>query len=561
MGIPSKRGGRWLVIPVVAAMLASACSSQQGQPGGQTTSSGPAASAALPDGGAIRIRVNNSNLSDLNPRETAGGGGSMIATFARDRLIYRDSDGSYKPWVAKSWTTASNSITFTIKDGVKCHDGTPMGVKQIADSLRFLLDPSAAFVLRQRYLGTGPWTVTEDEKAKTIMVEFGSQGYGDNAVHAFSQSFFPIICPAGLKDPTSFVKGRLIHGTGPYVIKPEDIREGEGATARINPDWTWGPTEIDNKRRDRPQAIEFQVIANDTTASNLLVTSGIDAAGVAGADVLRLREEKSLKEWSGSQPGLWQLQFNHRADRPTADRVVRRAISMVVDQKAYVQAAWNGFGRTSPGLVLEDYECSFDPTKEFAEWRERGVDKAKAILAAAGYKPGAGGKVVKPDGQPFQLVFLGVSGSNHGNGEDYILSQLTAVGFDVKLNKVELGTWLRDLNASNFDVSVTHTNPENLLIVPSTIFGNFAPRGSNYSQIDVPEISKAVPAAIAGVGADRCKLWQDVQRLYLKDFHTFPLGTPTTFAFSRDFTWRPNFGGPGSLGAGVDPTTVVRMPK
>lgn len=555
----ARRSIRAIVVAVGAAILVSACGPQPVQPGASSpaASGGPAATtAALPEGGTMRVRINNANLSDFDVLASTGAGGSMIANYARDRLIYIDTDGSYKPWVAKSWTTTPSSVTFTIKDGVKCHDGTPLDATAIADFYRWYLDPAKPSVLRPRNFGPGPWTVTADTAAKTVKIVYEGQPYGDNALYGYSA--LQLVCPAGWKDPQAQVKNLIIAGSGPYIIKPEDIRQGEGATARINPDWNWGPwPDIDNKRVDRPKAIEFQVITNDTTAANLVTTGGIDAAGISGADVQRLRNDKSLTEWSGAAPGLWQATLNHRPNRPTADKNLRQAIYMVIDQKDFIQAAWNGLAKGSPGLVVPDSQCYYDPTNDIT--KDRGVDKAKAFLLANGYKVGSNGKLQKPDGGPLQLILLGVNGSNHGNGEDYVLAQLTAMGTDVKMNKVELGAWLAALNAGDFDISITHTNPINLLTVPSTIFGKVPPAGSNYGAISDPEIDRLVPAAIAATGSDYCKLWQGVQKRYLTEYHIVPLGTPTSWAFSKNFTWRAPYGGPNVLGAGVDPTSVRRI--
>lgn len=487
--------------------------------------------AAAPDGGTVRIRLSG-GWSSLNPPLETTVPGADIEAALYDRLVAVGPKGEIVPYVAKSWEITPTSIKFVLRDDVKCSDGTPMTPSVVANSLKYLFAPTTASTYLTRNFGRGPFSVDADDAGKTLTVNLGSP-YSE-AIYGFASQTMPagIICPGGLVDPKAMATQSF--GSGPYILKPGNSTPGVSLTVDINPDWKWGPFDVTSKTAGRPKQIIFQVVANDTTAANQLLTGELDAATVGGAEVPRLKENKDLTGFTANVTAGWTLHLNHRTGRPTADKVVREAIFNVIDQKDFIQAAWNGQGIATTSFLIPTHACFAPQSASLIP--PMNIDKGRQILVDAGYTY-RDGKLYRPDGQPFALRLSGVAGQNHGNGEDYILAQLTKLGATVTMSKVELGTWLKDLQDGNFDVSVVHTSGVTATEMMSTYWGNIPPRGTNYSAIEDEDLAKKVQATFATVGKENCDNVIAVQEALLKNYHVYPLGVPVGFTFARGLSW------------------------
>lgn len=59
---------------------------------------------------------------------------AYISRQVLDGLVTEDEDGNIKPWLATSWKASPDGLTytFTLKDGVKFTDGTPVDAEAVA---------------------------------------------------------------------------------------------------------------------------------------------------------------------------------------------------------------------------------------------------------------------------------------------------------------------------------------------------------------------------------------------------------------------------------------------
>lgn len=90
------------------------------------------------------ITINNgSEVTSLDPHKVEGVPESNIILNLLEGLVYSDIDGKVAPGVAESWTN-DNYITwvFTLRQGAKWSDGTPVTAEDFVYSWQRLSDPS-----------------------------------------------------------------------------------------------------------------------------------------------------------------------------------------------------------------------------------------------------------------------------------------------------------------------------------------------------------------------------------------------------------------------------------
>src|SRR6185369_9524052 len=98
-----------------------------------------------------------------------------------------------------------------------------------------------------------------------------------------------MVCEAGLADRSTLVTET--NGTGPFVV--DKVVANDHYTYKVRKGYKWGPDGATTSEAGTSAFVEFRVIANETTAANLLLSGEVNAALIIGPDAARL-EGKDL---------------------------------------------------------------------------------------------------------------------------------------------------------------------------------------------------------------------------------------------------------------------------
>ncbi len=195
----------------------------------------PSASGGPGNKGSVSIRL-PSDWATLDPQGTAGGSTTAsLAAAMYDLLITVVPGGTIVPYLAKSWTATSTSLTFTLRKDATCSDGAPVTATVVMNSFQRLAKSSVPLV---GYFGPGPYTFAADDAAGTFTMNLGTPFSA--ALESFADyRAAAIVCPAGIQ------KGSLDNasaGSGPYVL--DSAQHGNQVTMHLRTDWNWGPGGI-----------------------------------------------------------------------------------------------------------------------------------------------------------------------------------------------------------------------------------------------------------------------------------------------------------------------------
>ena len=105
---------------------------------------GPTASASLkPAKGGTITWGQWDKIDVIDPALTTGAAAGEIAQNILDTLITMDSDQKFYPALASKWTItdSAKTFTFTLRDGVKFHDGSTLSSAAVKGSFDRILDP------------------------------------------------------------------------------------------------------------------------------------------------------------------------------------------------------------------------------------------------------------------------------------------------------------------------------------------------------------------------------------------------------------------------------------
>lgn len=451
---------------------------------------------------------------------------------AYDRLVAL-SDGKVVPYLATKWRVTPRSVTLTLRKDAKCANGNKITPNVVQQSFQRLFTVPKNGVNLSNFFGPGPYAMTADQKKWTVT--FTTKTPFRGIIYGLASDQAGIVCPAGLKNPDQLKTSFL--GSGPYSFV--SATPGDQVVMKLRKDWTWGPV-INGKQltaKALPDTQVWKVVANDTTAANLMLTGGLDVARIAGPDIQRLSADKSFARRTVKVTWPAALSYNVNPGRPLADKALRQALSTAVDAKTMSLAMTLGLGKPVTSFIQPGYECYSPKTK--ALYPANGsIDKAKQILSQAGYK-GVGSNLTTSDGKPVKLNVKFIKSLTNGAGE-YVLGVWRQLGVDVNLLDGDGTTVSTAVFRGDFDVAIaleTNTVPDVSTTAINFFYGKTVPQGGlnlfgPSAQVD-PKWNLLIRAGMKNVGSLGCKYWQQAQEYALKEAVFLPVTTADFYIFDR----------------------------
>lgn len=502
-------------------------------PGGSTSTGGPV------EGGTFTMVI-GSDPGDLDPAFTSLSAAYQVDRFLYDSLVAIDKDGGMVAGLAAKWEGSATEVTYTLKKGVTCSDGTRLTAGDVAANIEFVGDPKNKSTRLGTFVPAGA-KATADDAAGTVKVTVPSP----DAFLARNVGGLHIVCAAAMKDRSQLKQGA--GGTGMYTLTEAVPNDHYTLTRRK--DYAWGPGDGKPDRPGLPDTVVLKVAPNETTAANLLVTGAVNAASFIGPEQQRLRAMK-LTERDAVTP-LGEIWFNQKDSRPGADKDVRHALVQALDLQQLGKVLTSGTGRASKSLVAPGIgPCDDDPLSGSLPAYD--LEAAKAALDAAGWTTGPDGVRVR-QGARLSMRFLYPTsyGAPIQAGAELLQQMWKAAGVEVTINGVSetqssqivlggQGTW--DAVLLPFGITL----PSQL--VPF-VTGPTPPEGGNFAGIRNPAYDKHVAKAAATPGAAGCRDWAAAEQALYKNVDTVLFVDQVAPTFVRNATLELSQGV-------VDPATI-----
>jgi peptide/nickel transport system substrate-binding protein len=518
----------------VTATVVAGCSGSGGGAGGAGAN---ATGGKLVDNATFTMAV-ASDPGNLDPYSVASSVAGQFATLAYDSLVNVTTKGDIVTGLASSWKLDGPRVTLTLRSGITCSDGSAFTAADAAANLNYAADPKNKSPFAT-YLPPGA-TATADASAGTVTLT------GSTAAPFVLNGLanLPMVCAKGLKD-----RGSLAHatdGTGPYQLT--QAAAGSQYTYTKRSGYTWGPDGATTAAKGMPAKVVVKVVANETTAANLLLTGGLNAATIVGADVARLQAKKLFS--ASTSLVLGELWFNHDAGRLTADKSVRMALAQALDLTAMQKAVTSGLG--GPATTLAARSPAACPGNSIAAaLPAHSLDAAKQLLDQDGWKVGDGG-VRSKDGKPLSLslIYLSDAGPGMASGAELAGQAWKELGVQVKVTAQDQATLSQNVfGAGNWDVGLIPINVSSPDQLVPLLSGAVPPNGQNFAHIDNAAYKAGVAKASAIAGAKGCPDWLAAEANLVRDADVIPFANSVT----RIFGAKAQF---DDLGTDVVPTSI-----
>ena len=337
--------------------------------------------------GTLKV-IHGANLSSLDPIWTTVPATKDYAFMVYDQLLSIDASYVIRPQMAEGWTVENNgrAYTFTLREGLKFHDGEPVRSQDcIASIRRWAARDGFGQVLARRIDGMD---VVDDRRFRIRL-----------------KKAFPLL-PAALGKSSSsqcFIMPERVAATSPMTQISEHI--GSGPFRFLRDEWVPGASAawarfdgyvprqepvsgIAGGRVAKMARVEWTIIGDVATASAAMMRGEYDYWDQVLFDLApMLRQNRNLVVRSPIVGGTYgMLRFN-QLHPPFNNPELRRAIATAVDQADYMRAV-AGDDPANWAVCNSFFACGTPYASEAGNGilREKNIDKAKAMVKAAGYK-------------------------------------------------------------------------------------------------------------------------------------------------------------------------------
>ena len=361
-------------------------------------------------GGSVVVGIQQ-DIDSLDPHKATAAGTKEILFNVFEGLVKPDENGNLICAVASDYSISDDGLvyTFTLRDGVKFHNGNDVTCEDVKYSLERvagLLD------------GTPLVATLQTIQAVDILDDKTVQVTVDTPNTELIYSFVTAIIPAGSgedaeADPV---------GTGPFSFVSYTPQEGI-VLAKNENYWQEGLPYLDE--------VDFKIVGSADTALLELQGGSIDIyAYLTDSQANELKDSFNV---ISSPSNVVQALFLNNDYEPLSDVKVRQAICYALDKDMVNEFVAGGNGTLISSAMLPTLKDYYEDLNDLYG-TSANVEKAKELLTEAGYADGFDLAIAVPSVYEF-----------HMQTAEVVVEQLKAVGINATIDAVEWNTWLEDV--------------------------------------------------------------------------------------------------------------------
>ncbi|MGG7567460.1 ABC transporter substrate-binding protein [Rhodovulum sp. DZ06] len=404
--LPRRRPRAALGAAALAALLAAA----------------PAWAESPRKGGALTVAVE----TDVRGFDTVAGGvfgptGEIVARAIEEPLLRYDYEaGEFRPLLATAWEASEDgrTWTFTLREGVKYHDGSSFDASDVAHHYNRILDP--AMQSRSRFFLT---SIERVEAVDALTVRF-------HLKHPWA-ALLPYLATTSMSGPIpaqeaveAGTQNRHPVGTGPFRF----VRWDSGdriVVERFEDYWDKDAIHLDG--------ITFRILPDTQTRYASLKSGEVDLIWTdRGATILDAAKDPALNTHHALGAGGETLLLNARNPH-LSDPRVRAAIAHAWNQDALVKISWRDTRPVVRHPLVGLKDCGD------ADYRAYDPGKAKALLAEYG--------------KPVSLSMIHTATPRGRELGELMQQMLKQVGMTLELQPVDQSTLVARVFKRDYDIS------------------------------------------------------------------------------------------------------------
>lgn len=371
-------------------------------------SDGTSSSGEAVTGGELVVGISQDLGDSLDPYQMAAAGTREVLFNVFEGLIKADYTGDYVPAVASDYTVSEDGLTYTfpLREGVLFHNGDAVTPEDVVYSFETCAATSnetdliAALSVIQNIAVEGNSVVITLSEADTNFISYAAM------VHIVPDDY--------TEQATAPV------GTGPFKFVSRSVQES--VVLEKFADY-WGEGAYLDK-------VTLKIFEDPNALMSALSAGTVDMANHLTIDQVDTLDTEQFRVVEGTMNLVQALYLNNGVE-PFNNEKVRQAMCHAIDVDAILELTSAGYGAKLGTSIYPSFTKYFD--ESLVGYYEYDVEKAKALLAEAGY----------PDGFSMSIT-IPSNYTPHMNVGEVIVEQLAQVGITAEIVPVEWETWLSE---------------------------------------------------------------------------------------------------------------------
>ena len=345
-----------------------------------------------------------------------------------DSLAEFDRGLNIKPALATSWKVDKKGVTFTLRRGVRFHNGKELTAADVVYSVTNMKNPPPPGSLT--VAANVPATITGARALSKYQVRLDLSAPDARVPGFFAWQRYGPIVPEGLYDQINVARQAI--GTGPYRLvnfTPLDRVE------LVRNERFWKPGQ------PYMNGITMKVMTDEQARVAALRAGAIDGATLS-VDVARsLRGAGNLQVLSGLNAAFRELQMTLKPGRnePWADKRVRQAVNFAINRQQIIQNVYSGEAAYT-SYVPPGYGpwplSEADLKRKYAKFD---LPAAKKLMADAGASRG------------FSVDMTIVNLQDYPSVAALLVQHMKQINIDLNVKGTEIGTFASIYNAGSYD--------------------------------------------------------------------------------------------------------------
>ncbi|UOD34780.1 peptide-binding protein [Deferribacteraceae bacterium V6Fe1] len=381
------------------------------------------------------------DASNLIPILATDSSSHSVASWIYNGLLKYDKNLKLVGDLAENYSVSEDKkvITFNLKKGIKWHDGTPFTSEDVKFTYELIVDDKTPTAYDSDFRIVDHIETPDNYTVKV----FYKQAYAP-ALASWTTSILPSHLLKGVEITKSPLQRKPV-GTGPYKFL--EWKPGNSITLVANEEYFEGRPNIER--------YVYRIIPDSATMFLELLNGTIDMMGLSPLQFAKQTDNPRFNDKFNKYKYLSNsyTYVGYNLKNPLfKDKRVRQALTYATPKDDIIEGVLFGLGQKATGPYKPTSPWYNPNVKKY----EYNIEKAKSLLAEAGFKDTDNDGILEKDGLKLKFTII----TNQGNSSRSMVAEIlqnswSKIGAKVDIRILEWATFINEyIDKRDFDAVI-----------------------------------------------------------------------------------------------------------